>query len=316
MNKWLIYRPMIKDQGWDILFPAKVNSAGKPEIDMSPQFEIAHLTCFIGGMYGLGGKIFGRDEDVERAKQLTDGCVWAYQATASGIMPEIARLIPCETLQQCEFNETVWWEALDPSKDSRPEQMAAWEASEEERRKEAEHELEQGLQVNRPESKDSEKLQAGEALMAMAENHDLDATSTSASPVAKRAAVPAVPAAAETEKSELPESLREKLDLNHIEEESGSSEQSTSSKGESKTKTAGDTQNEALSGKHASKQHGTAPASRSKAVQKPLTHEEFVQEVLAKEKLPPGFEKVMGHEYILRLAPTLPLPPHNLATSH
>jgi hypothetical protein len=112
-NEWLLYRPMIKEDDWDILFPARVSVAGTPK-QWLKQFEVTHLTCFIGGMYGLGGKIFGRPADVETAKKLTDGCVWSYQSTLSGIMPENAHLLACDTLERCEFNETLWWEVRDP----------------------------------------------------------------------------------------------------------------------------------------------------------------------------------------------------------
>ncbi|GAM85253.1 hypothetical protein ANO11243_032570 [Dothideomycetidae sp. 11243] len=47
-----------------------------------------HLTCFVGGMVGLGAKLFGKEQDLEIARQLTDGCIWAYDMMPSGIMPE------------------------------------------------------------------------------------------------------------------------------------------------------------------------------------------------------------------------------------
>lgn len=128
-DEWLMYRPMIKDTKWDILFPAKVTTAGEPTKDLSVTYEMTHLTCFIGGMYGLGGKIFNREKDIETAKKLTDGCVWAYQSTASGIMPEGATLLPCPTTEKCAFNETLWWETLDSSKEYRDKRVAEWELS-------------------------------------------------------------------------------------------------------------------------------------------------------------------------------------------
>ncbi|TQS33487.1 hypothetical protein Golomagni_06166, partial [Golovinomyces magnicellulatus] len=126
-DKWLMFRPMIKDPKWDILFPAKVSTTGDPQNDKMPTYEMTHLTCFLGGMYGLGGKIFGRDKDIETAKKLTDGCVWAYQSTTTGVMPEGAHLIPCPSLDKCEFNETLWHEELDPGKEYRDQQVADWE---------------------------------------------------------------------------------------------------------------------------------------------------------------------------------------------
>ncbi|KAI5466855.1 glycosyl hydrolase family 47-domain-containing protein [Mariannaea sp. PMI_226] len=131
INKHLLYRPMIKHNGdWDILFTGKI-STYIPEVPSFPtSYEIAHLACFIGGMYGLGGKIFNRPDDVEVAKQLTDGCVWAYQSTTTGIMPEAAQVAPCPTLEKCKFNQTLWYELLDPAKVWRDNELQRWEEEE------------------------------------------------------------------------------------------------------------------------------------------------------------------------------------------
>lgn len=79
-------------------------------------------------MYGLGGKLFSREGDIETAKKLTNGCVWAYQSTLSGIMPEAEHVVPCSSLERCEFNKTRWYEALDPSKRLRDQELRQWEA--------------------------------------------------------------------------------------------------------------------------------------------------------------------------------------------
>lgn len=49
---------------------------------------MSHLTCFVGGMYALGSKVFNRPGDLDHARRLTNGCVWAYNITATGVMPE------------------------------------------------------------------------------------------------------------------------------------------------------------------------------------------------------------------------------------
>lgn len=70
-----------------------------------------HLTCFAGGMVGLAAKIFDRPADMEIAKQLTDGCVWSYFATPSGIGPEIFTFIPCgvdPAKDDCKWSERRW----------------------------------------------------------------------------------------------------------------------------------------------------------------------------------------------------------------
>ncbi|KAI1277905.1 glycoside hydrolase family 47 protein [Xylaria sp. FL0933] len=122
VKKWLLYRPMVPDDR-DILFSAKVLTSGEPETDAHTQYEVTHLTCFIGGMFGMGGKIFEVPADVEIGKKLTDGCVWAYESTATGIMPEGAQLLPCPDSKNCQWNQTLYEQALDPMFDSRDEQV-------------------------------------------------------------------------------------------------------------------------------------------------------------------------------------------------
>ncbi|KAI0101424.1 glycoside hydrolase family 47 protein [Hypoxylon sp. NC0597] len=126
VKKWLLYRPMIPDDR-DILFSAKINTRGNPEVDANFEWEVTHLTCFIGGMFGMAGKIFEVPEDVEIGKRLADGCVWAYESTPSGIMPEGATVVPCKDVNNCQWNETLYWQWLDPLYETRIEQMADYE---------------------------------------------------------------------------------------------------------------------------------------------------------------------------------------------
>jgi len=79
-----------------------------------------HLTCFIGGMYGMGAKIFERSKDLGIAAKLTEGCVWAYNSTPSGLMPEKVNFWPCKDREDCTWSEKAWWKVLDPKKDERP----------------------------------------------------------------------------------------------------------------------------------------------------------------------------------------------------
>ena len=124
-KKHLLYRPMIEDEKRDILFPGQMSVSGwhDTEADIKPQMNLmpegSHLGCFVGGMFGVGAKIFDREEDLEVAKRLTDGCVWAYESTPTGIMPEGFEMIPCDNQTMCQFNQTRWYESLDPYKQSR-----------------------------------------------------------------------------------------------------------------------------------------------------------------------------------------------------
>ncbi|CZT09695.1 related to class I alpha-mannosidase [Rhynchosporium agropyri] len=128
IRKWMLYRPMLPDNV-DILFSGAVTTYGKPAEDLTLSADVEHLTCFIGGMIGMGAQIFGIDGDLELAKKLTDGCVWAYGATKTGIMPEGALVIPCKSAEHCTWNETLYKESLDPMGTSRNDAVAEYELS-------------------------------------------------------------------------------------------------------------------------------------------------------------------------------------------
>ena len=116
IEKYILFRPMITDEKRDILFAGLVTTTGKldnPE-DTHLKPENSHLTCFTGGMYAIGAKIFDRESDMDIAKKLTDGCVWSYEATTTGIMPEYFLAVPCDSTKSCPWNETKWYEALAP----------------------------------------------------------------------------------------------------------------------------------------------------------------------------------------------------------
>ncbi|CAJ2507953.1 Uu.00g091390.m01.CDS01 [Anthostomella pinea] len=84
-----------------------------PSIITSPRAQ--HLTCFTGGMVGMAAKIFDRPSDLAVAAQLTDGCVWSYSRTVTGIGPEIFHFVPCDPdarKDDCLWSETRWIEAL------------------------------------------------------------------------------------------------------------------------------------------------------------------------------------------------------------
>lgn len=85
----------------DILFPGTVSVYnGQPLFHP----EMQHLSCFVGGMVGLGARINQSPEELETAIRLTDGCVWAYSNTASGIMPEIFTTEACGILG-CDWTD-------------------------------------------------------------------------------------------------------------------------------------------------------------------------------------------------------------------
>lgn len=117
-KKNLLFRPMIEDEERNVLVAGMVSTSGKPDTTSTKNSkfkpEQAHLTCFAGGMFAMGAKLFDRKDDIDIAKRLTDGCVWAYEMTPTGIMPEHFLVTPCEDLKKCPFNKTLWYEKLDP----------------------------------------------------------------------------------------------------------------------------------------------------------------------------------------------------------
>jgi mannosyl-oligosaccharide alpha-1,2-mannosidase len=122
VKKHLLFRPMLPKEE-DILFSGKYMVASPKDSTMGGELEAenAHLTCFAGGMFGLGAKIFDRPEDMEIAEKLTEGCVWSYDMTPTGIMPESFEVIACEDAKECAWNETLYTETLDPRSDYRLE---------------------------------------------------------------------------------------------------------------------------------------------------------------------------------------------------
>ncbi|KAI2643300.1 glycoside hydrolase [Xylaria nigripes] len=86
---------------------------GEPFVSMTPLAQ--HLTCFAGGMVGMAAKIFDRPTDLVVASELTDGCVWSYSGTPSGIGPEIFSYIPCEPeagTDDCQLSKDRWYDAI------------------------------------------------------------------------------------------------------------------------------------------------------------------------------------------------------------
>lgn len=107
-KRMLLYKPNTTSAE-EILFAGDlhINPYDTSDIVFSP--TMAHLSCFLGGMYAMGAKVFDRPEDLEIGKRLTQGCVWAYSATGTGVMPEDIAVSPCgesgEGIEEtCEFS--------------------------------------------------------------------------------------------------------------------------------------------------------------------------------------------------------------------
>ena len=64
-----------------------------------------HLSCFAGGMFGLGGRLLGRKQDLATAIELTESAVWSYQSTATGVMPEIMEFYSANDPSRWRYSE-------------------------------------------------------------------------------------------------------------------------------------------------------------------------------------------------------------------
>ncbi|EEU45822.1 uncharacterized protein NECHADRAFT_106029 [Fusarium vanettenii 77-13-4] len=302
INEWLLYRPMVKEDGWDVFFTGKMTTSKKGDSEWSKSYEMTHLTCFIGGMYGLGGKIFGRDGDIDKAKKLTDGCVWAYQSTPTGLMPEYAHLVACPALEKCPFNESTWYEDLDPSLEWRQNQLSKWKEGEEQQKLVEKAAPEVAKEPHRPDD-----LSTGSEPVVKAEG--APAAGEGLSKPVKRAGIPMPELDRSMEEddsefgSELPDSLKAKLGLNKDETEKTESSEAESDKkpaaAQEGTSTSGG-QVPAVPDSFANKHAEQVAAPNNQPPEKPLSHEEFVKAKLERENLPPGYTDIINKSYILR----------------
>jgi mannosyl-oligosaccharide alpha-1,2-mannosidase len=129
VRETLLFRPMIEEPR-DIRFLAKVtvsDDAYNPQKQsLDYKYEGTHLTCFAGGMFAVGAKLFGLKDDMDIAAKLTDGCVWAYESTTTGIMPEAFEILPCDNPLSCPWNETKYLDIMDPNEKDRINKAENW----------------------------------------------------------------------------------------------------------------------------------------------------------------------------------------------
>jgi mannosyl-oligosaccharide alpha-1,2-mannosidase len=264
VTQYLLFRPMAEGDP-DVLFAAKAYSTDGTTEKMSYEWEVTHLTCFLGGMYGLGGKIFNRPDDVEIGKKLADGCVWAYDVMPSGIMPEYATVLPCKKPDDCHFDKEAWYAALDPNKEYRGRQMEEY----------YDHLAEWKERV--------EKLKQEEILQKQAEEQ-------------KRQADAAKAAAEEEERRRRP------VNASTPAQEAPQSEGSSTELKQRETVPAAELQKRDAPGEFgdASEQKPLPGLVLPPAPNKPLTHQEYIAQRLEKERIPPGFVTLNDKRYLLR----------------
>ncbi|KIW66862.1 hypothetical protein PV04_06154 [Phialophora macrospora] len=104
IKEHLLFRPAIPNShGTDVLFSGTaVKVPDRGYITLAT--KVQHLACFAGGIFALASRLFGESQDLNLAAQLTNGCVWAYLNTPTGIMPESFSVMRCpdEDPRKCE----------------------------------------------------------------------------------------------------------------------------------------------------------------------------------------------------------------------
>jgi len=102
----IFFQPMVPDNK-DILISgsARVDQETK---EITTESNGQHLSCYAGGMVGIGAKLFGHPEHMNMARKLVDGCIWAYDNMPSGIMPESFGMVACDMNSECNWDEKKW----------------------------------------------------------------------------------------------------------------------------------------------------------------------------------------------------------------
>lgn len=113
IKKHIFFKPMTPDNA-DILVSgaARVVSSSQDELRVDKEAKGQHLGCFTGGMVGIGSILFDRKDELDIARKLVDGCIWAYNHTQTGIMPEVFHMVPCPTEGSCDWDEKSWHKAI------------------------------------------------------------------------------------------------------------------------------------------------------------------------------------------------------------
>lgn len=264
----LLFRVMLPDEEREILVSGAYEVSVSLTDDVPGESKLSttgsHLTCFVGGMFALGAKIFNRPQDLEIAEKLADGCVWAYEMTTTGIMPESFIAIACEDRTSCPWNESKWWGELDPNRDWREEsyirQMEIYESA----------------------------LEARKLLEA---HPSVDGSDDPGAPVSIQTASPVPPeeAARDSEHASIPaKKMQHKRQVVDSSPKSNKQETSMSMATRTSLNSTG-TATDPL--------HTLAPLF---SPVKPPTHEEYVKKRIEEERIPPGISYITSNNYLLR----------------
>lgn len=106
-SQYLLFRPLTPSNADIFISGAASTQTQDHKTYVTQKFEGQHLSCFTGGMYALGGKLFNRHTDLSIAERLTEGCIWAYKSSKHGVMPETFTMVAC-TSNDCEWDNLAW----------------------------------------------------------------------------------------------------------------------------------------------------------------------------------------------------------------
>ena len=114
-QRYIFYRPLTEHDE-DILLSGNAQPYEEEEPRLEPEGQ--HLACYTGGMLAIGAMIFERPGDLDIARRLVEGCVWAYNAMPSGLMPEVFHTVPCQkgvrkaTGDTCQWSKDKWYKGI------------------------------------------------------------------------------------------------------------------------------------------------------------------------------------------------------------
>jgi len=125
IKEQMLFQPMAPNNS-ELLLPgvlsavSVIEQGGKIKASTNLEGKTEHLSCFVGGLLAISGKLYDRPKELDLAAKLTNGCVWAYASTKSGIAPDTFSLLNCKKSPfDCPWNE----HEFNAAQESQPEKL-------------------------------------------------------------------------------------------------------------------------------------------------------------------------------------------------